>query len=254
MRRGGGSGSAVAARTRVVGYTRVSTEDQAREGVSLAAQRAKLEAYAVAMDLELVAVREDAGVSASTLDRPGLRAALEDLGAGRADALLVAKLDRLTRSVRDLGALLEEYFARRFGLLSIADAVDTRTAGGRLVLHVLASVSQWEREAIGERTSDALQHLKRLGVRLGGEALGWRRSDEEDDDGRKVVEVDSRERATVARIVQLRRSGASLRAICERLAAEGRATKRGGRWAAATVAKVLTRAGLAAGATATRAA
>ncbi len=91
------------ARTRVVGYARVSTEDQAREGVSLAAQRAKLEAYATALDLELVAVREDAGVSAKTLDRPGLRAALEDLRAGRADALLVPKLDRLTRSVRDLG-------------------------------------------------------------------------------------------------------------------------------------------------------
>ncbi len=220
---------------------RVSTEDQAREGVSLAAQRAKLEAYAVAMDLELAAVREDAGLSAKSLDRPGLRAALADLREGRADALLVAKLDRLTRSVRDLGDLLEGYF-KRFGLLSIADAVDTRTAGGRLVLHVLASVSQWEREAIGERTSDALQHLKRTGVRLGGEALGWRRLEDEDADGHKVVEVDPRERATAARIAELRRSGASLRVICARLAAEGRATKRGGKWAPATVAKVLARA------------
>jgi site-specific DNA recombinase len=228
--------------TRVVGYVRVSTEDQAREGVSLAAQRAKLAAYAAALDLELVAVREDAGVSASTLERPGLQAALGDLREGRADALLVAKLDRLTRSVRDLGLLLEEYFARRYGLLSIADAVDTRTAGGRLVLHVLASVSQWEREAIAERTSDALQHLRRGGVRLGGEALGWRRLAREDADGRRVVEADAAERGTAERIAELRRSGASLRAICARLAAEGRATKRGGAWAPATVAKVLARA------------
>ncbi len=110
----------------------------------------------------------------------------------------------------------------------------SQTAGGRLVLHVLASVSQG--------TSDALQHLKRSGIRLGGEALGWRRADREDADGHKVVGVDARERATVARIVQLRRSGASLRAICGRLAEEGRATKRGGRWAPATVAKVLARA------------
>ncbi len=239
------SGSDAGARTRVVGYARVSTEDQAREGVSLAAQRAKLEAYAAALDLELVAVREDAGVSAKTLDRPGLRAALEDLRAGRADALLVPKLDRLTRSVRDLGTLLEDYF-RRYGLLSIADAVDTRTAGGRLVLHVLASVSQWEREAIGERTSDALQHLRAQGVRLGGEALGWRRADREDADGRRVVEADDLERATAARIAELRRSGASLRGICAQLAAEGRPTKRGGRWAPATVAKVLGRAAAAA--------
>jgi site-specific DNA recombinase len=236
------SGSEAPARTRVVGYARVSTEDQAREGVSLAAQRAKIAAYAAALDLELVAVREDAGVSASTLDRPALRAALEDLDAGRADALLVAKLDRLTRSVRDLGTLLEDYFSKRFALLSIADSVDTRTAGGRLVLHVLASVSQWEREAIGERTSDALQHLRRNGVRLGGEALGWHRLADEDRDGHKIVEVDAREGATVRRIVELRRSGASLRAICASLAAEGRATKRGGRWAPATIAKVLARA------------
>lgn len=236
--RQGGFGAT--ARTRVVGYARVSTEDQAREGVSLAAQRAKLEAYAAALDLELVAVREDAGVSASTLARPGLRAALDDLTAGRADALLVAKLDRLTRSVRDLGTLLEEYFSKRYGLLSIADAVDTRTAGGRLVLHVLASVSQWEREAIGERTSDALRHIQRSGVRLGGEALGWRRADR-DAEGRKVVEVDEAECATVARIAELRRAGVTLRGICAALKAEGRATKRGGRWAPATVAKVLAR-------------
>lgn len=85
-------------RTRAVGYIRVSTEAQAEEGVSLDAQRAKLEAFAIAADLELVAIREDAGVSAKTLARPGLQAALEDLHAGRADALLVAKLDRLTRS------------------------------------------------------------------------------------------------------------------------------------------------------------
>jgi site-specific DNA recombinase len=176
---------------RAVGYVRVSTETQAEEGVSLAAQRAKLDAYATAMDLSLVTVREDAGVSAKTLERPGLRAALEDLEAGRADALLVPKLDRLTRSVRDLGFLLERYFAARFSLLSIADSVDTRTAGGRLVLHVLTSVAQWEREAIGERTRDALRHLKAKGVRIGAEAIGWKRLPDRDDDGRRIVALDS---------------------------------------------------------------
>jgi len=227
--------------TRVVGYVRVSTEGQAEEGVSLAAQREKLRAYAVAADLELVAIREDAGVSAKTLARPGLQAALEDLKAGRAEALLVAKLDRLTRSVRDLGSLLEGYFASRFSLLSIADSVDTRTAGGRLVLHVLASVAQWEREAIGERTRDALRHLRAQGVQLGGEGLGWRRSGERDAEGRLLVVADLEERATVVRIRELRAAGHSLRAICSALAAEGRRTKRGGSWAPQTVAQVLKR-------------
>ena len=227
--------------TRVVGYIRVSTDVQAEEGVSLDAQRAKLEAYAVACDLELVAIREDAGVSAKTLARPGLQAALEDLKSGRADGLLVAKLDRLTRSVRDLGSLLESYFGARFSLLSVADAIDTRTAAGRLVLHVLTSVAQWEREAIGERTRDALRHLQACGVRIGGVALGWRRGEATDADGRRVWVEDLGELATAARIRALRASGASLRAIVTALEAEGRPTKRGGRWAPATVSKVLAR-------------
>jgi len=162
--------------TRVVGYVRVSTEQQASEGVSLDAQRTKLSAYATALDLELVAVFEDAGLSAKSLQRPGLAAALALLDAGGADGIVVTKLDRLTRSVRDLGDLVDRYFSDRFSLLSVNDAIDTRTAAGRLVLHVLAAVSQWEREATAERTRDALGQLRWSGVTLGGEGLGWRRS------------------------------------------------------------------------------
>ena len=124
-------------RTRVIGYVRVSTEGQADGGVSLDAQRAKLAAYCVALDLDLVCIEEDAGLSAKTLDRPALARALDALRAGRADALLVAKLDRLTRSVRDLGTLVDTYFAAgKWALLSVADSIDTRSAAGRLVLNV----------------------------------------------------------------------------------------------------------------------
>lgn len=136
------------------------------------AQRTKLQAYAVAMDLELVAVFEDAGLSAKPLDRPGLQAALASLEDGSASGLLVAKFDRLTRSVRDLGELVDRYFASRFSLLSVSDSIDTRTASGRLVLHVLGAVGQWEREATAERTRDALAQLRADGVRLGAEPLG----------------------------------------------------------------------------------
>ena len=97
--------------TRAVAYMRVSTTKQADEGVSLEAQRAKLIAYAALYDVVLVEVIVDAGVSAKTLDRPGLAKALGMIRSGRADALLVVKLDRLTRSVRDLGQLVADYFA-----------------------------------------------------------------------------------------------------------------------------------------------
>lgn len=192
----------------------------------------------------LVDVIVDAGVSAKTLNRPGLTRALEALDGGEAEALLVVKLDRLTRSVRDLGLLIDRYFGDRgAALMSVAENVDTRTAAGRLVLNVLVSVAQWEREATAERTRDALSHLKAQGVKLGGEALGWTRGEAADADGRRIVEAVRGEARTVARILELREEGRSLRAIAERLTSEGHATKRGGRWQANTIRKVLKREG-----------
>ena len=228
--------------TRVVGYIRVSTEGQADGGVSLDAQRAKLTAYCTALDLELVAVEADAGLSAKSLARPALQRALGMLRDGRADALLVVKLDRLTRSVRDLGTLVEDYFAAgRWALLSVADSIDTRSAAGRLVLNVLASVAQWEREATAERTRDALAHLRSEGVRLGGAALGWERGEAVDAAGRRVVVAVEDVAGTVARILALKADGLTLRGIAEILAAEGRSTKAGGRWHATTVQRVIAR-------------
>lgn len=227
---------------KIVAYLRVSTNAQADGGVSLEAQREKLKAYALALDLELVAIVEDAGYSAKTLKRPGLQAALEHLTEGRAGGLLVTKLDRLTRSVRDLGRLVEDYFASRFTLLSVSDSIDTRSAAGRLVLHVLGAVSQWEREATSERTREALGHIKREGVRLGAPALGWARTEERDAEGRRVVVEIDEEHATVERICTLRREGRSLADIAATLEREGHDTKRGGRWAKATVLRIARRA------------
>ncbi len=228
-------------RMTVVGYVRVSTEQQADGGVSIDAQKEKLVAYAKAMDLTLVEVIEDAGESAKTLNRPGLRRALSMLEGGEADGLLVTKLDRLTRSVRDLGDLVDRYFAARCALLSVSDSIDTRTAAGRLVLNVLTSVAQWEREAVGERTRDALAHLRSSGVRLGGEAMGWRRTGATDSEGRRVVEQVTEERETVELIRVLREEGRSLRDICAALTEAGRRTKRGGRWSPKVVATILRR-------------
>jgi site-specific DNA recombinase len=199
-------------RTRVVGYVRVSTEKQADEGVSLAAQRAKLTAYAVAMDLDLVAIIEDAGVSAKSLDREGLRSALAMLDTGKADALVVVKLDRLTRSVRDLGDLVERYFASRCSLLSLSDAIDNRTAAGRLVLNVLTSVAQWEREATGERTREAMKHKASRGEFTGGHApYGYSVA------GDGTLIPNDAEQAVLHEVAELRAAGLSLRGIAAEL-------------------------------------
>ena len=211
------------ATTKAVGYIRVSTEKQADHGISLDAQKAKLDAYAALYDIELVEVIVDAGVSAKTLQRPGLQRALAMLDKGQADALLVAKLDRLTRSVKDLGTLVERYFSSdAFTLLSVADSIDTRTAAGRLVLNVLGSVAQWERETISERTTDALHHIKRQGRKTGGDVpYGFTAA----ADGTLVADVE--EQAMLEAIRTARQRGYSQRQVVAELASQGFTTRKG---------------------------
>src|SRR2546423_5369980 len=93
---------------------------------------------------------------------------------GTVKAVIVAKLDRLTRSVKDLCELLELFERRGVALISVAESLDTSSAAGRLVINIMAAVSQWEREAIGERTRDALQHKRGHGERVGNIAYGYR--------------------------------------------------------------------------------
>ena len=225
----------MANRTRAVAYLRVSTDKQADRGASLDAQRAKVRAYAELYDLELVAVIEDAGASAASLDRPGLTRALGMLRRREADALLVVKLDRLTRSVKHLGELVERHFAPgRAALLSVGEQIDTRSAGGRLVLNVLASVSQWEREAIGERTAAAMQHKRSVGEFTGGAApYGFDRG----DDGR-LIPLDD-EQAVASRARELRSGGLSLREVASELALEGFASRTGRAFHATQVRRML---------------
>ena len=221
--------------TRVVAYCRVSTEEQASSGVSLAAQEQKLRAYCLAMDLELVAVESDAGVSAKTLDRPALARTLAALDSGAADALVVVKLDRLTRSVRDLADLLEQYFSADHGLISLGESVDTRTAAGRLVLNVMTSVAQWEREAIGERTSSALQHMKAQGKRVGAVPYGYELA----EDGETLVPNET-EQAVIARARELRDGEfRSLRMVSALLANEGVFSRKGTRFDPQQIARMI---------------
>jgi DNA invertase Pin-like site-specific DNA recombinase len=223
---------------KVIGYTRVSTDEQADKGLSLAAQRAKIEAYAALYDLDLVGVIEDAGQSGKTLKRDGLQRALTMLRKGEAGGIVIAKLDRLTRSVVDGGTLISDYFGEKgYQLLSVADHIDTRTAAGRLVLNVLLSVSQWEREAIGERTRDVLQEKIRNGERCGKIRFGFDLA----ADGKTLV-PNKLEQTAIRLIRQLREAGESLRAIAAKLNARGIKTKEGRPWIHTSVQGILTRA------------
>ncbi len=222
--------------TRTVAYLRVSTDKQADHGVSLDAQRAKVEAYASLYDLEIVSVEVDAGVSAKTLKRPALNRTLAMLRSGDADAVLVVKLDRLTRSVRDLGDLVDSYFASgKWALMSVSEQIDTRSAAGRLVLNVLASVAQWERETGAERTAAAMAHMKAQHLYTGGRVpFGWAL----DLDGVHLV-ADDGEQQVIAIATELREAGLSLRAVGAALADRGLLPRSGGRWHAKTVRSLL---------------
>lgn len=210
---------------RAIAYCRVSTDKQADGGVSLEAQDAKVRAMATVHDAELVDVIVDAGASAKSLDRPGMARLLALVDAGAVDLVIIAKLDRLTRSVKDLSELLERFTRRGVALVSVSESLDTASAAGRLVLNIMMSVSQWERETIGERTADAMAHKKANGERVGTVSFGFSVA----ADGVRLEE-NAAEQAIIGRIRELRTAGFSTRRIADALNAEGFTTRRGTPW------------------------
>ena len=227
-----------------IGYVRVSTHEQAQDGVSLDVQRDKLRAYCKVQDIRLVDIKTDEGISGGTMERPGLQAALRMLETGKVDTLIVTKLDRLTRSVKDLCLLVDQYFSsERYHLLSICGMVNTHTAAGRMMMLNLATYAQFEREIIRERTQEAITHLKAQGVRLGCPQYGYKYSHEVDAHGRRMLVQDAEHMKVLGQIVALYNDGASINRIAKRLNAEGIAAQRGGIWHARAVANILAREG-----------
>ena len=185
---------------------------------------------------ELVAVIQEGGESAKTLDRPGMQRVLAMVDRRQVQAVIVAKLDRLTRSVRDLCELLELLERRGVALISVAESLDTSSAAGRLVINIMAAVSQWEREAIGERTRDALRHKRSQGERVGNIAFGYRLA----ADG-KHVESDPGEQTVLEEIRRLRGAGVSMRRIAAALNSRALRTRRGTAWRLEHVARICSR-------------
>lgn len=192
-----------------IGYTRVSTDDQANFGNGLYAQQQAINLACERRGWHLAEMVTDDGLSGKTLERPGLQRALNMIASGQADALVVAKLDRLSRSVVDFGTLLEWFAAAEGVLLALDLDVDTSSPGGRLVANVFASVAEWERETIAARTRDGLAAIRAQGRPIGPPAV------------RDVPGL-------TERIQTMREQGMSFRAICKVLNDERVPTPRGG--------------------------
>ena len=220
---------------RVVGYLRVSSEAQVERGVSLDAQETRLRAYCAAHGLELVRIETDAGISAKKMaNRPALQSALRSLRGGDVHGLVAVKLDRLSRSTRDVLELVERADRERWALHSIEERLDTGSPHGRFVLTVLAGLAQMEREQIGARTKAALEELRRQGRRVSGRPpFGYA------FDGGSVVPAYG-EQEILQRILELRAAGLGARRIARQLGEEGLDNPRTGRaWHASNVAHVL---------------
>lgn len=202
---------------RLIAYSRVSTEEQADSGAGLAAQRTALDRAFEYEGWHLVEHIRDEGESGKDLDRPGLRRALELIAAGDADGIVVAKLDRLTRSVVDFGDLLEWFDVADATFVALDLRLDTSTPTGAMVAHVLVVVAEWERRTIAERTRNAM-----AAKREAGEATG------------RPSVLDHPE--LLARIQELHSEGLGLTAIARKLTEEGWPTVRGGKqWRASAI-------------------
>lgn len=209
--------------TTMIGYLRVSTEEQANSGLGLDAQRDTIQRYADTHGWDIIWY-EDAGLSAKSLDRPQLRAALDRLDVNPkhrdVDGIVVAKLDRLSRSVVDFAGVLELARARRWALVAIDLGVDTSSPTGELVANVMMSVAQWERRVIGERTAAAMAAAKRAGRHMG--------------------RVSTLPESTGARLMELRAMH-TLAVTAATLNAEGLTTATGKAWTENAVCKAHTR-------------
>lgn len=202
----------------VVGYVRVSTTEQADSGLSLDSQRAAIEADCARRGLPLLDVLTDT-TSGKSLDRPALSEALSRLDHGDGTVLMVAKLDRLTRSVHDATGLLLRAERAGWGLVALDVAVDTTTPQGAAMAQVMAVFAELERRLIGQRTRDALAVKRAQGARL----------------GRPRTLPDS----VVRRIMGARQKGEGWSAIARQLDAAGVPTAHGApQWSPATVRAV----------------
>jgi site-specific DNA recombinase len=220
---------------RVVGYTRCSTDEQAVDGVSLATQLGRIEAWCDVADAELVEVIEDGGVSGTRplADRPGGArvASLLEARKSEVDAVIVARLDRLGRDASEALNCLRKFASGSVGLVSIAERIDLSTPQGRAMAQVTFVFAELERALIAQRTSDALTELRSQGRVYGPTPFGFQR----DGDSLRLDEAEQR---VLARIHRLRRKGKSYQAIAVALNRSGTPAKRSGCWYAPSVRSV----------------
>lgn len=218
---------------KAVGYIRVSTEEQSKEGISLDTQQERIKAFIYAKGYELVKIYCDEGASGKNLRRKGIQELINDANNKRFDVVVVYKVDRLTRKQKDLWYLLEDVFEKNnIGFMSVTEPFDTTQATGKAFLGMLGVFAQLERDTISERTKDALDHKIKNDEPVGRPPLGFCYKD-------KSLILNEDEIKLVKYIYQLKENKFSLRKIAERLNKEGFKPKRGDKFYHTTISYIL---------------
>ena len=229
---------------KVIGYIRVSTDEQATEGISLEVQKDRIIHYCQQFGLNLLDIYQDEWTG-KELARPGLQAALATMI--QRDALLMSvSLCRISRSVGDWHYLLDTYFGRtaRYKFLAFDVAgVDAKTAAGETLIYFRAVMAQGEVSQTSERTLHAMRALKAKGIACGALPYGKEYSDRLDADGRRVVVENPAKMATIRRVRELHSQGKGIKTIADTLTAEGRPPPKKS-WNTDSVRRILTKEGL----------
>jgi len=218
---------------KAIGHIRVSTQKQADEGVSLDAQRAKIEAWCLTNDYELAGIHCDEGISGTKSNRDGLLAAMAEVGKGT--ALVVYSLSRLTRSTKDLLAFTEQLDHQGADLISLTEKIDTTTAAGKMVFRMLGVLNEFERDQVSERTKAALTHKKENNQVYNHTPFGYYRSDDR-------LMWDKTEQRLIGYVQSKHRRGMSYSAIARLLNKENIPTKLGKQWQPMQVSRLINRA------------
>lgn len=219
---------------RVVAYTRVSTQEQSELGASLETQEHRIRAYCVAMQLPEPEIVCDAGISAKTLRRNGMEELLARVRRREVSHVVVAKLDRATRSLKDLIDLIETFKKHHVAFVSVSESLDTTSATGEFFVHMLGALAQLEARRIGSRTSEVLTQMRRCGKAYSGQVpFGYRRSGD-------VLLPDAHEQRAIAWMRKRVRGGESLSAVARALNERGISPRRATTWDHSSVRAVLT--------------
>ena len=217
---------------KIVGYVRVSTDEQARNGQSLNAQEASIREWADKANVSVLRIFEDAGISGTKLrQRPALQDALK-LSCEQKAVLVVYSLSRLSRSTKDTLQIAEKLDKAGADLVSLSEKIDTTSASGKMLFRLMAVLNEFERDQISERTSAALQHMKAKGLVYSPVPFGYKR------DGDRLIPV-VEELQTLEMMKDFRTQGRSYAWIAKYLIKESISTKNGGKWYPATVRRML---------------